>query len=167
MADVEFIDFSAEVIEGMEQALIAGLEEAAGEIESMTVRNSRQGHKYGNLQATALWKHLVDEGKMEAYIGSEHEAAYWEEFGTGEHALHGDGRKGWWVYVEGQDSGKGGKSYSTKAEAEEAAEFLRKVKGLDAYATNGIDPNRPLHRAFQAGEAVVQAILGSKLKGMG
>jgi hypothetical protein len=167
MADVEFIDFSAEVIEGMEQALIAGLEEAAGELEAMTIRNSRQGHKYGNIQATALWEHLVDEGEMKASVGSQHEAAYWEEFGTGEHALHGDGRKGWWVYVEGQDSGKGGKSYSTKAEAEEAAEFLRKVKGLDAYETNGIDPNRPLHRAFQSGEAVVQAILGSKLKGMG
>jgi hypothetical protein len=167
MADVEFIDFSAEVIEGMEAALIAGLEEAAGEIHTMTVRNSRQGHKYGDKQATALWDKMVDEGKMAAYVGSPHEAGYWEEFGTGEHALHGDGRKGWWVYVEGQDSGKGGKSYSTKAEAEEAAAFLRKVKGLDAYATNGIDPNRPLHRAFQSGEAVVQAILGSKLKGMG
>jgi hypothetical protein len=167
MADVEFIDFSAEVIEGMKDALIAGLEEAAGELEAMTIRNSRQGHKYGNIQATALWEHLVDEGEMKASVGSQHEAAYWEEFGTGEHALHGDGRKGWWVYVEGQDSGKGGKSYSTKAEAEEAAEFLRKVKGLDAYATNGIEPNRPLHRAFQSGEAVVQAILGSKLKGMG
>ena len=167
MAEVEFIDFSAEVIEGMESALIAGLYEAAGELETMTVRNSRQGHKYGNIQATALWDHMVDEGKMTAYVGSPHEAAYWEEFGTGEHALNGDGRKGWWVYVEGQESGKGGKSYSSQKEAEEAAEFLRKVKKLNAYATNGIDPNRPLHRAFQSGEPVVQAILESKLKGMG
>ena len=167
MAEVEFIDFSAEVIEGMEEALIAGLYEAAGELEAMTIRNSRQGHKYGNIQAAALWDHLVEEDEMKASVGSQHEAAYWEEFGTGEHALNGDGRKGWWVYVEGEDSGKGGKSYSTKAEAEEAAEFLRKVKGLDAYATNGIDPNRPLHRAFQSGEAIVKAILESKLKGMG
>ena len=167
MADVEFIDFSAEVIEGMEAALIAGLHEAAGELEAMTVRNSRQGHKYGSLQATALWDKMVDEASLTAMVGSPHEAGYWEEFGTGSHALNGDGRKGWWVYVEGQESGKGGKSYSSKAEAEEAAEFLRKVKGLDAYATNGIDPNRPLHRAFQAGEPIVQAILGDKLKGMG
>ena len=167
MADVEFIDFSAEVIEGLEETLIAGLEEAAGELEAMTIRNSRQGHKYGNIQATALWDHKVDEGQMAAYVGSQHEAGYWEEFGTGSHALNGDGRKGWWVYVEGQDSGKGGKSYSTKAEAEEAAEFLRKVKGLDAYATDGIEANRPLHRAFQAGESIVQTILQSKLKGMG
>ena len=167
MAEVEFIDFSAEVTEAMKEALIAGLYEAAGEMEASTIRNSRQGHKYGNIQATALWEHMVDEGKMAAYVGSQHEAAYWEEFGTGEHALNGDGRKGWWVYVEGQDSGKGGKSYSTKAEAEEAAAFLRKVKGLDAYATDGIEPNRPLHRAFQSGASVVQAILESKLKGMG
>ena len=81
--------------------------------------------------------------------------------------MHGDGRTGWWDYVEGQESGKGGKSYSTKAEAEEAAEFLRKVKGLDAYATNGIEPNEPLRRAFTSGAPVVQAILESKLKGMG
>lgn len=167
MAQVEFIDFSAEVSEDLEDALIAGLYEAAGEIEALTIRNSRQGHSYGNIKATALWDHLVEEDEMKASVGSQHEAAYWEEFGTGEHALNGDGRKGWWVYVEGQDSGKGGKSYSTKAEAEEAAEFLRKVKGLDAYATNGIDPNRPLHRAFQSGEAIVQAILESKLKGIG
>ena len=167
MADVEFIDYSAEVIEGMEAALIAGLEEAAGEIEAMTIRNSRQGHKYGSLQATELWDHEVDETNFQAFVGSPHEAGYWEEFGTGEHALNGDGRKGWWVYIEGKESGKGGKSYSSKAEAEEAAEFLRKVKKLDAYVTDGIDPNRPLHRAFQSGASVVQAILDSKLKGMG
>lgn len=167
MAGVEFIDFSAEAIEGLEAALIAGLYEAAGEMEARTVRNSRQSHTYGDIRATALWEHMVDESKMEAYVGSQHEAGYWEEFGTGEHALNGDGRKGWWVYVEGQDSGKGGKSYSTKAEAEEAAAFLRKVKGLDAYATDGIEPNRPLHRAFQSGASVVQAIMEDKLKGLG
>ena len=167
MAEVEFIDFSAKVTEAMKESLIAGLHEAAGEIEARTIRNSRQSHSYGNIRATALWDHLVDEGEMKATVGSKHEAGYWEEFGTGEHALNGDGRKGWWVYVEGQESGKGGKSYSSRAEAEEAAEFLRKVKKLDAYATNGIDPNRPLHRAFQSGAPVVQAILESKLKGMG
>ena len=164
---VEFHDFSIKVTEAIEDALIAGLHEAAGELEARTVRNSRQSHSYGDIRATALWDHKVDEGKMEAYVGSPHEAGYWEEFGTGEHALNKDGRKGWWVYIEGQDSGKGGKSYSTKEEAEEAAEFLKKVKKLDAYVTNGIEPNRPLHRAFQAGEPIVQAILGDKLKGMG
>lgn len=163
---VELIDFSIKVTEAMEDALIAGLYEAAGELEARTIRNSRQSHTYGDIRATALWDHEVNEGEMAAQVGSRHEAGYWEEFGTGEHALHGDGRKGWWVYVEGQESGSGGKSYSTKEEAEEAAEFLRKVKKLNAYATNGIEPNQPLHRAFKSGEKVVQAIFEEKLKGM-
>ncbi len=164
---VEFQDFSVKVTEAMSEALIAGLYEATGELQARTKRNSRQGHTYGDIQATALWDAEVDEGAMEGRVGSRHEAGYWEEFGTGEHALHGDGRKGWWVYVEGQDSGTGGKSYSSKEEAEEAAQFLRRVKKVEAHATNGIDPNRPLHKAFSSARPVVQAIFESKLKGLG
>ncbi len=164
---VEFQDFSVKVTEAMEDALIAGLYEAAGELENRTIDNSRQGHKYGGKYATELWQHQVDEGALEARIGSPHEAGYWEEFGTGELALHGDGRKGWWVYVEGQESGSGGKSYPSKKEAEEAALFLRRVKKLDAYATNGIEPNEPLRRAFASAKPDVQAIFESKLKGLG
>lgn len=166
MSPVEFEDNTIKVIGEMTDAMLAGLEAAAGEIEAMTIRNSRQGHKYGDLQARALWNHIVDEGKREAHIGSEHEAAYWEEFGTGEHALYGNGRQGWWIYIEGQDSGKGGKSYATKEEAEEAAVFLRKVKGLKAVVTNGLEPNRPLFRAFSSGKDIVQAIIEDHLKGM-
>ena len=167
MADVKLENYSIEVEEAMNEALIAGLYEAAGEVEARTKRNSRQGHTYGDIQATGLWSHQVDEGEMKATVGSPYEAGYWEEFGTGELALHGDGRKGWWVYVEGQDSGSGGKSYATKEEAEEAARFLRRVKKLDAYATNGIEPNEPLRRAFASAKTVVQAIFEDKLKGMG
>lgn len=163
---VEFIDFSIKVTEAMEEALIAGLYEAAGEIEARTIRNSRQGHTYGDIQARELWDHNVDEGDMSASIGSPHEAGYWEEFGTGEHALNGDGRKGWWVYVEGQESGKGGKTYATKEEADQTVAYLRS-QGLEAYSTDGIDPNRPLHRAFQSGRSVVERIFEAKLKGMG
>ena len=165
MASFEFKDFTVQVIGEIEDAMVAGLEEAAGEIEARTIRNSRQGHKYGDIQARELWKHIVDEGEKKAYIGSPYEAGYWEEFGTGEHALHRDGRKGWWVYVEGQDSGDGGKSYATKEEAEQAAAFLRRVAKLDAYATDGIEPNRPLFRAFNSAKTVVQAIFEDKLKG--
>ena len=165
---VEFHDFSIKVTEAIEDAMIAGLHEAAGELEARTVRNSRQGHKYGDIQATALWDHKVDEGQMEAYVGSPHEAGYWEEFGTGSHALNKDGRSGWWVYIEGGSGYEGDtKTYHTKEEAEKAAKFLRNVKKLNAYATNGIDPNRPLHRAFKSGKKAVEAIFAEKLKGMG
>lgn len=164
---VEFHDYTIKVTDAMEEAVIAALYEAAGEVEARTKRNSRQGHRYGDILATGLWKNKVDESAKEATVGSPYEAGYWEEFGTGELALHGDGRKGWWVYVEGQDSGSGGKSYATKEEAEEAANFLRRVAGLDAYATNGIAPNEPLKRAFASAKPLVQAIFEDKLKGMG
>lgn len=166
MAQVEFQDFSVKATEAVNDALIAALYESAGELENITIDNSRQGHKYGDKYATQLWNHKVNEGKKEAHVGSPDEAAYWEEFGTGEHALYGNGRKGWWVYVEGQDSGKGGQTYSSKEEADKTVAYLR-AKGLPAYSTNGLEPNRPLHRAFKSGKGIVQAIFESKLKGMG
>ena len=55
MANFEFKDYTVKAIGKMEEALIAGLEEAAGEIEARTIRNSRQGHSYGDIQARALW----------------------------------------------------------------------------------------------------------------
>ena len=167
MSKVEFEDFTIRVKEEIESTLIAGLHEASGELKAMVKRNSRQGHRYGDKLATSLWSHQVDEGNLEAQVGSEHEAGYWEEFGTGEHALYGNGRKGWWVYIEGQESGKGGKSYATKEEAEKAARFLRMVAKLDAYATDGLEPNRPLYRAFDSGKRIVQAIFEDNLKGLG
>lgn len=147
MAGVEFQDFSIQVKEALNDATIAYLYEAAGELEAQTIRNTRQGKKYRGKQATSLWKYTVDEGEKAATVGSPDEAAYWEELGTGEYALNNDGRKGWWVYVEGNDSPKRSRPIYTKQEAMQTAAYLRS-KGLDAHATNGIEPNRPLHRAF-------------------
>lgn len=36
---------------------------------------------------------------LEAKVGSPDKNAIWEEFGTGEYALEGNGRKGGWVYT--------------------------------------------------------------------
>ena len=68
---------------------------------------------------------MVDEGKDESTVavGSDLENAIWEEFGTGEYALHGGGRKGGWVYKSKKD----GKYHHTH----------RKT------------PNQPLTKAFQ------------------
>ena len=147
MAGVQFQDNSVEVKDALEEAVIAYLYDTAGELELQTIRNSRQGKKYRGKQATSLWKYTVDEGDKKATVGSPDEAAYWEEFGTGEYALNKDGRKGWWVYVEGNDTPRGNQKYYTKKEAMQTAAFMRS-NGLDAHATNGIEPNRPLHRAF-------------------
>ena len=51
---VEFQDFSLEVMDALEEAAIAYLHEAAGELEAQTIRNTRQGWRYRDKQATSL-----------------------------------------------------------------------------------------------------------------
>lgn len=93
---IEFIDNTIKVKNAMNDAINAVLEECAGELESQAKRNSR----VDTGQTKNSFQHKVDQSKHIAYIGSNYENAIWEEFGTGEHALYGNGRKGGWVYVD-------------------------------------------------------------------
>jgi hypothetical protein len=93
---VELKDYSLEVKAALDEAMIAYLYEAGGEMEAQVKRNTRVGK--GDLKNS--WTHIVDESEGEATIGSPLENAIWEEFGTGEYALHGDGRKGGWHYQD-------------------------------------------------------------------
>ena len=115
---VEFEDFSIQVTDAIGDAALRFLEEAASEIESQAKRNSRV--KTGQLKGS--WKHIVDESAYEATVGSPLQNAIWEEFGTGEYAVNGDGRKGGWRYQD--DNG-------------------------DWHYTTGKKPNRTLQRAFE------------------
>lgn len=101
MADVEFHDFTIQVKAAIDERIDAVLEECAGEIESQTKRNSRV--KTGKTKNS--FRHRVDESTHTAYIGSDYENAIWEEFGTGEYALKGNGRKGGWFYVDEKGDG--------------------------------------------------------------
>lgn len=103
----------------MESAGIAFLYEACGELQARTQRNSR----VDTGQTKGSYEYVIDESKGEGKIGSNLENAIWEEFGTGEYALHGDGRKGGWVYKD--------------------------AKG-NYHHTYGKTPNRPLNNAFTA-----------------
>ena len=98
MADVKFEDYSIEVKTAIANRIDAVLEEVAGELESAVKRNSR----VDTGKTKNSFRHKVTGSVMaehyEAIIGSSDENAIWEEFGTGEYALHGDGRKGGWVY---------------------------------------------------------------------
>ena len=145
---VEFINNSVKVKAALDDACIAYLHEAAGELEAQTKRNSRPV-KYGRHDVKNSWSYRVDKSNLTAQIGSPLEAAFWEELGTGEHALNKDGRKGWWVYVEGNDTQSRSQKYYTKEEAIRAAAIL-KSQGLDAHATNGVEANRPLFKAFNS-----------------
>ena len=96
MANVEFHDYSMEVKTKINDALIAALHEASGEIVSQTARNTR----VDTGQTKGPFEYVVDESKLESTIGSPLENAIWEEFGTGLQALNGDGRKTAWRYQD-------------------------------------------------------------------
>lgn len=140
---IEFEDYSAKVKDAMDDAIIAFLYEAGGELESQSRRNSAVG-KVGGGQTKGSYSYKVDEGKGEVRVGSPLENAIWEEFGTGEHALHGDGRKGGW-YIP---IGSGGIS-----EAVVEAYGFKVVEGKHdkKFAfTRGKKPKRPMFKAFEA-----------------
>ena len=84
-------------------------------------------------------EYRVDEEKMEAYVGSNYENAIWEEFGTGQYALDGNGRKTPWVY-EGSD----GKMHWTR----------------------GKRPSRALYHAFRQTKDKIQRELERRLGGL-
>lgn len=150
------------VEDALEEAVIAALYEASEELTSITKRNTRPVRK-GRHNVKDSWKYTVDEHKKTATVGSQLEASYWEELGTGSHAMNKDGRKGWWVYVEGNDTPRPYQQTYTKEEAEAIAASMRD-KGLDAHATNGIEPNRPLFRAFESNKQWVKDRIAQKLE---
>lgn len=98
---VKFDDFTIKVKNAMDDQINIVLEECAGEMESAVKRNTR----VDTGKTKNSFRHVVDESKHEATIGSDYENAIWEEFGTGEYALEGNGRKGGWYYVD--EKGKG------------------------------------------------------------
>ena len=95
-SNVVFEDFTIQVKEAIDNNINIVLEECAGELESQVKRNSRV--KTGKTKNS--FRHIVDEEKHVATVGSSDENSIWEEFGTGEHALQGNGRKGGWAYQD-------------------------------------------------------------------
>lgn len=135
---VEFTDNTAKFKAALSEEVVGFLYEVGGEIQSQTQRNSR----YDTGQTRGSYKYVVDEGQHEATVsvGSDLENAIWEEFGTGEYALHGDGRKGGWVYKSKKD----GKFYHTY----------------------GKTPRQPLTNAFQTTAPKIKKQLANVIKQM-
>ncbi len=67
------------------------------------------------------WESVTNLREKFAVIGNPLENAVWEEFGTGEYALSGDGRKNGWVYCD---------------------------KNGEFHFTYGKQPRRPMMRAY-------------------
>lgn len=89
MSNVKFEDYSKNANESIIDKAIAFLHEACGELEAQVKRNTKR--KTG--QTAGSWTYTVDESQLEGTVGSPEENAIWEEFGTGDYALNGNGRK--------------------------------------------------------------------------
>lgn len=149
-SNIKFTDNSIEVTEQINKGLRKSLREVAAEIVRQAKINSRVST--GETRRKYSYRTQETVNGFVAHIGSNYKNAIWEEFGTGEYALNGNGRPGYWVYVKSGSDDKDkkdkpvGKIYTLK-EAKQVMAILRS-KGLDAYYTKGKKPTRALFRAF-------------------
>lgn len=132
MAEIEFKNNFLQAKEVIAEKAVAFLHEATAEIEAETIRNSRTdtGKTKGD------WETEVDDDTLTGYVGNPNENAIWEEYGTGEYAVNGDGRQTSWRYQD--------------------------AKG-NWYTTTGKTPNRPLERAYESKKDAIQEMAKSKL----
>ncbi len=132
---VQFEEYSVQVKAEINNATIGWLYEAIGELETQVKRNTAVDT--GNTKNS--WIYVVDSAKGEATVGNPLENAIWEEFGTGQYALNGDGRKTPWVYKD--------------------------AKG-NWHRTSGKRPKRALQKAFISCRVKMQKRLEDILRGM-
>lgn len=98
---VSFEDNHIKVEAEIERRICNWLEEAAAELESQAIRNTR----VNTGETKRGWGHIVDEASLEATVGNREENAIWEEYGTGEYAEKGGkSRNVWYVCADQLDS---------------------------------------------------------------
>lgn len=135
MAKVEFHDFSVECKDAIDDAIFQYLEESGATLQRQAANNTR----VGTGETAGKWDYVVDEGAKTCTIGNPLQNAIWEEFGTGEYALHGNGRRGGWFYQDEDDK--------------------------KWHHTFGKTPTRALHNAFVAKKAAIIRRAEQILKG--
>lgn len=138
----------------VETTALQWLEEASGELESQTKRNSTSASG----QTKNSWSHKVDRGAGEAVVGSDLTNAIWEEYGTGEFAAEGNGRGSpWYVPVEAVGGGK-------KPSYNGQVIIVYGKNGQAFYKTNGKKPKMMLHKAWDKVIPKAKKELANKLK---
>ena len=154
--NVRFIDNSKEIKELLQKGAVAGLYEAAGELEAATVQNMKFTSDTGNTREK--WGYVVDEDKLTASIGNPLENAIWTEFGTGEFSLTGKGRKdAWYVPVDGY-TGKRKPTFNGEVVV------VYGKGGKKFYKTNGKKPQRPFFKAFTAKKNIIPKIIAHRMR---
>lgn len=120
------------ILNRLEQAAQNAAFEAAETIRGQAARNTR----VDTGKTKGAWATATD--GTTATVGNSSQNAIWEEFGTGEYALAGNGRKGGWVYF---DEGR-----------------------QKFYFTKGKKPKRALTLAYNAKKSAAKNIIKKRLK---
>lgn len=129
----EFENFSEEIKQKINNIAISWLYDSAGEVVGQTVQNSKRDTG----KTAGSYEFRIDEKDRIAHVGSNMENAIWEEFGTGQYALKGNGRKTPWSYQD-----QYGKWHTTK----------------------GKKPRRVFFKAYESKKTLLQLGLEKKLK---
>ena len=127
----------------MKQEAVKALYEIGSELLNQVQRNTRVDT--GQLKNS--WKLVVDESNLTAIVGSPLANAIYEEFGTGEPAHEGKGRKGgWWIKV-----GNAQNEISPNVVKKYKWEKVRKDKdgNITFVFTRGKEPTYALTKAFE------------------
>lgn len=133
---MKFVDNSEAVKRELERAAIRGLIKASLLVEGQAVLLAPVDK--GGLRDSIGYK--VDESELVAYIGTNCEYAIYVEFGTGEFAENGNGRKGGWVY---------------------------KTPNGEVRFTYGMPPQPYLRPAFRQNQKAIRYILADCLRELG
>ena len=133
---MKFVDNSKAVKRELERAAIRGLTKAAMLVESQAVLLVPVDT--GALRNSIGYK--VNESELAAYIGTNCEYAIYVEFGTGEFAENGNGRKGGWLY---------------------------KTPNGEVHFTYGMPPQPYLRPAFRKNQKAIRDILADCLRELG
>lgn len=132
--NVQFTDNSIKVKKAIKSKCLQCLAEVSQLLLTQVQRNTKV--KTGQLKNS--WKFEINDDKLESRIGSPLENSIWEEFGTGEYALNGDGRKTAWSYKD-KTTGKW-------------------------YKTTGKKPKRALFNAFNSLKQTIISKIENTLK---
>ena len=129
---MRYKSYLGNILNRLEQAAQNAAFEAAETIRGQAARNTR----VDTGKTKGAWATATD--GTTATVGNSSQNAIWEEFGTGEYALAGDGRKGGWVYF---DEGR-----------------------QKFYFTKGKKPKRALTLAYKAKKSAAKNIIKKRLK---
>lgn len=158
---ITFENFSPQVVANLNKRVLIALEDVCGELEAEVKRNTKVGKVDGG-NTRGKWTHWVDHKDYTGYVGNPLETALWLEFGTGEYALKGNGRKGGWYIPIGNGRNE-------ISEAVVKAYGFKVVEGKDGKKfahTYGMKPQRPLQKAFNTNKKKYANHIQNSLKGL-